>query len=255
MKKNPRGKGRLTHRSVSKDLVQVSRQLHPFTVEQQQSVLRLLEKSHTIVYSCDASGVGRTTFYEFRHANPEYDEAVKEAYRAGVEHLEEEARRRGQDGHDALIVHQGRACYHTRPVEKQAYGADSEPLFNADGTPMIIIEHELILDAQNNPIPLTEKKFSDNLLMFTMKARDPERYADRQQITTKNDLPAVDGPELRDEILNRMVGLGTKVTIQETITRTVTVDGRAQAAPLNGKSNGKNGNGHGGNGSNGNGHG
>lgn len=228
------------------------RKTTPVTTDKLDQILRNLEKGHTIVYSCELAGVARKMFYVHRHDNPAYNERVEEAYRAGIEMLEEEARRRGHDGHDALVVHQGRPCYHTRPVEQHAYSDDGQPLFNEDGEPIMSVTHELILDANGKPIPLTEKKYSDNLLMFTMKARDPQKYSDKRDVTNHGDPSAVpvNLPELRTSIADRMAGLGAKITVQETITRTVTVDSRP--APAVKKPNGSNG--HGSNGG-GNGHG
>lgn len=126
----------------------------------ERMVLDMLAKGHTVTYSCAKLDVCRVGFYNHKKAYPEFTAAVNEAEEAGVQMLEEEARRRGADGVDEPVVYQGALSYRRDPRTG-----------------------ELELDEDGDPIPLTVKRYSDNLLMFVTKARDRARYADRHELT------------------------------------------------------------------------
>lgn len=187
-------------------------------------ILEYIAQGNTIVYSIRKAGANVRTFYTERQQNPEYDEAVKEAYRQGIEALEQEATRRGMEGVAQPVLHQGQQCYYTKPVRIPLEDKQGNPILDEHGDPVYTWRNELVLDDNGNAIPIMERKYSDNLLMFVAKARDPQRYGDKREITNVNDPPVLDG-DLMDQIAARLTGVGEKVTIQETITRTVTVEG------------------------------
>lgn len=87
--------------------------------------------------------------YDWKREEPEFFAAWEEAYQAGTEALEDEARRRAVDGWDEPRFYEGEQCGVVR-------------------------------------------KYSDTLLMFLLKSRDPARFADH----TKMELTGKDGGPL-----------------------------------------------------------
>lgn len=109
----------------------------------------LVAYAHVGVYSRASrlSGVGRTTVFDWRRTSPEFMAAVLDAREYFTEELEVEADRRGRDGVRRLKFWQG------------------EPIIDpATGEPYL--EHE----------------YSDNLLMFRLKALRPEVYRERHEV-------------------------------------------------------------------------
>lgn len=66
--------------------------------------LRAAEGGGTVHGACEAAGIGRTTAYQARNADPEFAAAWDEAYDAGTEVLEAEAYRRGVTGYPGRPV-------------------------------------------------------------------------------------------------------------------------------------------------------
>jgi hypothetical protein len=230
----------------------VSRQLAPpvdegkhreeFTQAKREHVLSLIENGHTIVYACRTANVGHRTFYKHRKANPEFDAEVTEAYKRGVETLEEECRRRGVDGADDVQLHEGKIVYQTRPIFVPKTDKDGNACYDDEGNPLQVMIHQIITDKDGMPIPVVKKKYSDNLLMFTMKARDPERYGDKRAISNVTPLEQLNPDQVREDLIARLRGMEGKVTIsQTTTTRSVTVEPKGNGKVIDGKK----GNGHG----------
>lgn len=101
------------------------------TREKEQEFLDLLRFNGNVTVSARQVGCSRKVFYDHRNKYPAFREAWDEALEEATEHLEEEVRRRGQDGYD-------------------------EPVF------------------WKGVQTATVRKYSDNLLMFLMKKRNPE---------------------------------------------------------------------------------
>lgn len=66
--------------------------------------LAKLAVSANILRSCQAAGVGRSTAYEHREADPAFAAAWDEAIENACDLLEETARERAQDGSDLLLI-------------------------------------------------------------------------------------------------------------------------------------------------------
>jgi hypothetical protein len=97
--------------------------------------------------------VSRTTPYRLCDQDPDFTAAYKQALDAGADMLVDEVRRRAFEGVDEPVIYQG---------QMQGSWVDGE------GRPASAE------DEGARFIPLTVKKYSDNLLMFLVKARRPE---------------------------------------------------------------------------------
>lgn len=118
-------------------------------------------------HACEASGVSRTTAWQARKDDPEFDTACEEAMQEGIDKAEREAYRRGVHGWHEPVIHQGEMKY--------------QHVFEAGEDGKVI--PKVALDENGQPIPLTVNKFSDPLLQFVLKGRRRETYGDRTELT------------------------------------------------------------------------
>ncbi|HQN10229.1 MAG TPA: hypothetical protein PK569_21915 [Thermoanaerobaculia bacterium] len=115
--------------------------------------LKALEELGNVFRACQVVGVARNAVYEFRDEDEEFRKRWKEALDVYVERLEAEADERATRG---LLV----------PVVGRI----------GDGCDGIIG---------------TERKPSDPLLMFRLKALAPDRYRERREVTGKDGKPLI----------------------------------------------------------------
>jgi hypothetical protein len=106
------------------------------TDEKRVKFLARLAEGASVHAAATAAGIGRSTAYEWREAEPEFSKAWDDAVEAGTDALEDEAIRRARDGVDEPIFYQGEKCGLVR-------------------------------------------KYSDTLLIFMLKARRREKFAER----------------------------------------------------------------------------
>lgn len=142
------------------------------TPERAAAFCAALAETCNVGKACKAIGIGRRTAYEWREDDPEFAKAWAGAMRIGVSALEDEAHRRAFDGADKPLVHQGQFTYlrdfdAIDPQTGQRYPAHLAPVLK---------------DAQGNPRIATMKEYSDTLAIFLLKAHDPEKYRERQEI-------------------------------------------------------------------------
>lgn len=71
-------------------------------------VLTALAGGASITAACALADVGRSTFYQWRASDAEFNEAVNEAIEAGTDRLEDEAFRRAHDGSKRPIYQGGK---------------------------------------------------------------------------------------------------------------------------------------------------
>ena len=121
----------------------------------------------TIAAGARACGKTRHTIADWRHDDPVFDEAVFTALEAYRDSLSEEITRRGRDGYEEPVTHQGKLCY-----RHDAFG-------------------NLEYDELGEPIVLTTVKHSDRLLELNAKAFDA-RYRDMSSL----EVVGKDGKEL-----------------------------------------------------------
>lgn len=107
-----------------------------YTQEAYEAFLDVLASGLTVIDAAEAAGIPLRHIYKRREADPAFKAQWAEAYMIGNNALEKAARRRGVDGWNEPVFHQGEVCG-------------------------------------------TVRKYSDSLLMFLMKARDPYKYCDR----------------------------------------------------------------------------
>lgn len=102
-----------------------------------------LAKGASITKSCELAGIGRSTAYEWREADEAFAALWDEALEAGIDRLEDEARRRAVEGVEKPVVAMGKIAR------------------NDDGSVLMI------------------REYSDTLLALMLKAKKPSEYRDR----------------------------------------------------------------------------
>lgn len=118
-----------------------------------------LRAEGTIYHACAAAGVGRTTVYNRRDADPAFAAEMAAALEDSTDGLEREAIRRGSEGYLEPVIHQGRLMGHwVGPDGQEAVPESPGARF----------------------VPLTVRKYSDALLGNLIKWR---RYGDRLALT------------------------------------------------------------------------
>ena len=110
--------------------------------------LEALASGLSVSGACKAAQVPRQTAYDWRNADEAFAAAWDEAIGHGTEALEDEARRRAVEG----VVRE-----HTHYHQGMRVGTD------------------------------IETKYSDTLLIFLLKARNPEKYRDNSKVELSGD--------------------------------------------------------------------
>lgn len=80
------------------------------TPEKTIAFLAVLSETCNVGKACAGAGIGRTTAYEWREADPEFAAKWDAAMKVGVSALEDEAHRRAFEGNDEPVFHQGAEC-------------------------------------------------------------------------------------------------------------------------------------------------
>jgi len=137
--------------------------------------LAALRRRPVVAYACEASLVSRTDAYRTRRENPEVAKAWDDALEDGIDRAEAEAFRRGSEGFNEPVIHQGQIAVLTEPV------LDEEGNVRLNEKGQLVMRP--VLDDKGNTIPLTVKKFSDTLLMGVLKARRAAYRVERTEIT------------------------------------------------------------------------
>jgi hypothetical protein len=130
--------------------------------------LAALAEMPVLQHACDAVGINRSTAFRARQDDKDFDAAVREAMEAGIDKAEAEAFRRGVVGFQEPVVHKGSLMYLTRPV------VDPETS---------LVTYELVRDETGQPVPLTVRKHSDQMLALVLQGRRKQVYANRTEIT------------------------------------------------------------------------
>jgi hypothetical protein len=108
-----------------------------FTPKKREAFLQYLRMSGNVSYSASMCGIKRRTAYLHREADKEFKKEWDDAYNAGIDALEQEARRRAFSGTKRSTVR-----------------------YAKDGSKSVT----------------TWTEYSDNLLMFLLKGARPEKY-------------------------------------------------------------------------------
>lgn len=144
------------------------------TPERAVAFLAALAESGQVKKAAEAVGVSAPFLYKWRDEDPSFAEAWDRAIQVAVAGMEDEARRRAVDGYDELVIHQGRVSYEMEPVKDD----EGRVVLDEQGNMMMRPR----LDEHGNPVPLTIKRYSDQLLTFLLRAHAPEKYRERSEI-------------------------------------------------------------------------
>lgn len=79
-----------------------------------QFVATLLQTGGNVARACEAVNIGRTAAYEWRKDDEEFSKAWDEAVEAGLDELEQEARRRAFEGTEEPVFYKGSECGYVR---------------------------------------------------------------------------------------------------------------------------------------------
>ncbi len=123
--------------------------------------LRHLADTGNVRASCQVATVPRSVAYELRHKDASFALAWRHALDDATDDLEAEARRRAKDGVDEPVIYQG-----------EMMGVWVSP----DGTATKRKRRG------SRFVPLTVKKYSDNILILLLKAHRPEVYKERLDV-------------------------------------------------------------------------
>lgn len=96
-----------------------------------------------IAAACRVAGIARSCHYNWLKDDPSYPERFETAHAEACDAVEEEIKRRGQDGYDEPVVYRG-------AISRDEHGQ-----------------------------PVLVRKYSDTLLMFRARALLPEKYRER----------------------------------------------------------------------------
>ena len=144
---------------------------HLLTPEKLTAFCAALAETAQVSKACAAIGISRDTAYRWRKAHLDFALAWDEAKAISITVLEDEAIRRGHAGYEEPLTHQGQF---TPLVDYDAI----DPLTGDKYIPALA---PVKRNPDGSPQFATVKKYSDTLLIFTLKAHDP-KYRDKQNI-------------------------------------------------------------------------
>jgi hypothetical protein len=135
--------------------------------ESKQRFLAAFSGTCSVLKACRSAHVGRGIHYEWLKTDPDYPARFREAAKRGVQTLVDEAVRRAHEGVSKPVTYKGKIVF-----------VDGRPLYTTE--------------------------YSDQLLMFLLKAYDPERFKDRSEQTIRMPQSIEDLPEeLLDSFIQR----------------------------------------------------
>lgn len=127
-----------------------------------KAFLVALARTGNIRQSCEVSEIGRTTAYALRDADPTFAADWETALEESADLLEQEVRRRAEQGVQRLKFHNGSA------IMVQALSPEGIPLVNDKNEPIMV--------------PYVEHEYSDTLAIFLLKGIRPEKYRERADV-------------------------------------------------------------------------
>jgi hypothetical protein len=142
------------------------------TPEKLTAFCAALAETAQVSKSCAAIGISRQCAYKWRKENLDFALAWDEAMQIAVSGLEDEAIRRARDGVDDPVIHQGQFT----PL------VDYDAIDELTGEKYIPQLAPVQRNPDGTPKMATVKKYSDTLLIFTLKAHAPAKYRDNQSI-------------------------------------------------------------------------
>lgn len=143
--------------------------------------------------ACETAEIDRRTAYYLREADPTFAAEWETALEDSADLLEQEARRRAEQGVQRLKFHNGSA------IMVQALSPEGIPLANDKNEPIMV--------------PYVEHEYSDTLAIFLLKGIRPEKYRERSDVKQRTLQTNVDlnwddmPPDLRDAFVERRMSL------------------------------------------------
>lgn len=166
--------------------------------------LTALAAGHTVSAAARAARVGSGAVYSRRRDDADFAEAMRLAHEDAADTLEAEAIRRGRDGIDKLVIHQGQPT----PVYERTAAGDvllapvTRTVIDKKGDPREVTTDEPV--QARNPDGslkwLTVKEYSDALLLATLKAKRAEYRVERKEVTGADGSPLVPAEPDEDRI-------------------------------------------------------
>lgn len=150
------------------------------TPEKLTAFCAALSETCNVGRACTAVGISRYTAYKWRKDMPDFAKAWDEAMAIGVSALEDEAHRRAFEGVPDPLTHQGQFTY----LYREKLDENGEPVRDADGIPV----REPVLDENGEHKVAAVRKYSDTLAIFLLKAHNPEKYRERQDLNVTGNL-------------------------------------------------------------------
>lgn len=127
--------------------------------------------------SCEIAGCHPTFIHRLVREDPDFRAKFKLARKDSVQRLEQEARRRAEQGVQRLKFDKGRMICIPDPAGRTV--KEKRLVKNGKGKPKEIeVEVPLM-------IPYVEHEYSDALMIFLLKANDPKKYRDRFEMNGK----------------------------------------------------------------------
>lgn len=144
-----------------------------------KAFLSALAQTGNIRQSCESAETGRTTAYALRDTDETFAADWAAALEESADLLEQEARRRAEQGIQRLKFHNGAV------IMVQAISPDGVPLVTTDNQPVMV--------------PYVEHEYSDTLMIFLLKGIRPEKYRERADVrhSGKIDVSKLSDDELR----------------------------------------------------------
>lgn len=144
-----------------------------------KAFLSALAQLGIVGYACDAAEIDRKTAYNLRHADEAFAADWEQALEDSADLLEQEARRRAEQGVQRLKFHNGAV------IMVQAQSPEGMPLVGVDGQPIMV--------------PYVEHEYSDTLAIFLLKGIRPDKYRERSDVrhSGKIDVSKLSDDELR----------------------------------------------------------
>ena len=116
-------------------------------------------------------GVSYSAVMALKANNADFAHACDEALEEAVDNAEAEAWRRGVEGFEEPVIHQGQLTLQYRRDE------NGNVLLSEAGHPIPLT------DEHGNVVPLTVRKYSDPMLALVLKGRRKKIFAERTEIT------------------------------------------------------------------------
>lgn len=127
-----------------------------------KAFLSAMTESGNVRLACEAAGIQRRTAYDLREADETFLADWEHAQEEAADLLEQEARRRAYEGLRRVKFDRG------KPIMVPAIGADGLMVKDQSGNPEMV--------------PYVEHEYSDTLLIFLLKATNPEKYRERSDV-------------------------------------------------------------------------